>query len=60
MYKHKVLWTCIITFLLTLGFVQVMHLTRTSPETIPYLVEGVLIGIVMGLLYAEARLYNDQ
>lgn len=60
MYRHKIMWTCIITFLFTLGFAQVLHLTRTSPETIPYLVEGVLIGIVMGLLYAEARLHNDR
>lgn len=60
MYKHRIVWTCVITFLFTLGFIQVMHLTRTAPGTISYMVEGVLIGIVMGLLYAEARLFNDN
>ena len=55
MYKHKLLWTCIITFLFTLGFLQMVYLTRTAPGVIPYLAEGVLIGIVMGLIYAEAR-----
>lgn len=60
MFKHKVLWTCVITFMLALGFVQVLHLTRSSPGAIPYLVEGVLLGIVMGLLYAEARFGNGK
>lgn len=60
MYKHKVLWTCLITFLFGLGFAQVLYLTRTSPSTIPYILEGILIGIVMGLLYAQAGVHNGR